>query len=108
MMSRESVSQRLRDLLEQIQANKADQVDAHWSLLSEDLNRLLQPIRDRSKTGTRSAPPPIYPAIEMGFGIERVTEVKSLVSEGVSFFDNRQPEAAAKNIQKAIQRWEAN
>jgi hypothetical protein len=107
MISRESVSQQLRDLLEQIRANNADQIEAHWSIVSEDLNWLLRPIHDRSKTGTRSASPPRYPAIEMGFGIERVKAVKSLVSEGVSVFD-RQPEIAANKIQKGIERWEAD
>ncbi len=98
----ESISTSLRTLLETIRNSDTTDVRAKSSILVSQLDELLNPVRDR----VRGAPSQIYPAIQLGYGIPKVRDVRTFVSEARALFANGQHHAAELAIRHAIERWE--
>src|SRR5437773_11117032 len=84
----ESILISLRMLLEMIHNADAADVRANSSIIISQLDELLNPIRDRA----RGAPSQVYPAIQLGYGIPKVRDVRTFVSEARALFaGGRQP-----------------
>lgn len=105
MLNREAISQALSELREHVRSRNAGQVRSHAALLMEQLDLLTRPIRDRTKTETRSIRPPVIAAERQGLSVANIRYVRSLVSEALVLSGSDQWEAAKNAAQRALDRW---
>lgn len=104
MVNREPISQALSQLLLKIQGHDGDQVQVQSLLLINELERLIRPISDPTKT-VRGLAPVIVPAEQLGLSSANVRYVRSLVSEAVALSNSGNWHAAENAIQRAVDRW---
>src|SRR4051812_10604943 len=105
MISEETVSQRLRSMLVEVQSRSAAGVRCEAATILEDMNQL-GPAPDLSKPGM----PGVVTAnirVQQSFAVGKVREVRSLVTEALSLFEQKQQHLAEMCMARALDCWEA-
>jgi hypothetical protein len=104
MVNRDAISQALSQLLLKIQGHDIDQVQVQSLLLIDELERLIRPISDPTKTA-RGLAPVVVPAEQLGLSSANVRYVRSLIDEAVSHSNSGNWHAAENAVQRAVDRW---
>jgi hypothetical protein len=104
MINRDAISQALAQLLLKVQGHDSDQVQVQSLLLIDELERLIRPIPDPTKT-VHGLVPIVVPAEQLGLSSANVRYVRSLISEAVALSNSTNWHAAENAVQHAVDRW---
>jgi hypothetical protein len=106
MISEESVSQRLRSMLLEVQARSADRVRSEAAIILDDMNRL-GPITELSKPGMPGVTMTVNTRSQQSFEVTKIREVRSLVHEALTLFEENQQHLSEMCLARALDCWEA-
>ena len=94
--------QRLRD---SVHRGNSERVRIDAAIITSELDHLLDP-KGTPITGVRPARGEVSLAIQLGLGIPKIRDTRTLVSEARVLFANGQRHAAEQAVQAAIREWE--
>jgi len=100
----EQIRQHLDSMSSLIRNGNYEQAQNIGELLLEDLTRLLRPLTDRSKTGTRSQAAAVYAADSFG-GYGRAQCLLKLCNTTLSHLKSGNYTAAQSAADNALQQW---
>lgn len=95
----------LRRMLDSVRRGQAEGVRTDAAIITSELDHLLDP---KGTLGTlrRAARGDVCLAVQLGLGIAKIRDTRTLISEARALFTNGQRHAAEQAIQAALREWD--
>jgi hypothetical protein len=104
-MTEDSIRNDLKLVVQHIEQGDRDSAEEYCMTLIEDLQPLLRPGEDHSKTGTRSGNPVSVSSSAAGFGLGRLRLVVSRLEEVQRSLEGGDMRSALNSAKQAVSEW---